>query len=69
MSITNTMNNESHSPVSQFTNHQLRQLRHAPTIEEKQELLIKFKTQQPQSQELQWQLEELHELLQQMMNS
>ena len=37
------MNNKSQSLLSQFSNHQLQQLRRAPTLEEKEQLIIKFK--------------------------
>jgi len=53
------MNNHSQSLLSQFSNHQLQQLRKAPTLEEKEQLIIRFKRENAQAQEFQRQLEEL----------
>ena len=39
------MNNQSQSPLSQFSKSQIRQLHRAPTVEEKAELIARFKAQ------------------------
>ena len=57
------MNNKSQSLLSQFSNHQLQQLRRAPTLEEKDRLITKFKQENAQAQEVQRQLLEVRELL------
>ena len=57
------MNNQSHSLLSQFSNHQLQQLRKAPTLEEKERLITKFKLENAQVQEVQRQLDEVRESL------
>ena len=55
------MNNQSQSLLSQFSNHQLQQLRRAPTLEEKDQLIIKFKQENAQAQGVQRQLDEVRE--------
>jgi len=57
------MNNQPESLLSQFSNHQLQQLRRAPTLEEKEKLIIKFKLENAQAQEVQRQLDEARESL------
>ena len=57
------MNNQSQSLLSQFSNHQLQQLRRAPTLEEKEQLITKFKLENAQAQEVQRQLDEMRENL------
>jgi len=57
------MNNHSQSLLSQFSNHQLQQLRKAPTLEEKEQLITKFKLENAQAQEAQRQLDEVRESL------
>ena len=49
------MNNysQSQSLLSQFSNHQLQQLRRAPTLEEKEQLITRFKQENAQAQEVQ----------------
>ena len=44
------MNNRSQSLLSQFSNQQLQQLRRAPTLEEKEQLIIKYKRENAQAQ-------------------
>ena len=63
------MNNQSQSLLSQFSNHQLQQLRKAPTLEEKEQLIIKFKRENAQAQEVQRQLDEVRESLEQVSRS
>ena len=46
------MNNQSQSLLSQFSNHQLQQLRRAGTLEEKEQLIIKFQQENAQAQEV-----------------
>ena len=58
------MNNQSQSLLSQFSNHQLQQLRRAATLEDKEQLIIKFKQENAQAQEVQRQLDEVRESLQ-----
>ena len=59
------MNNysQSQSLLSQFSNHQLQQLRRAPTLEEKDQLITRFKRENAQAQEVQRQLDEVRESL------
>ena len=57
------MNNHSQSLLSQFSNHQLQQLRRAPALEEKDQLITKFKQENAQAQEVQRQLDEVRESL------
>lgn len=57
------MNNQSQSLLSQFSNHQLQQLRKAPTLEEKDQLITRFKQENAQAQALQRQLDEVRESL------
>ena len=57
------MNNQSHSLLSQFSNHQLQLLRKAPTLEEKERLITRFKQENAQAQEVQRQLDEVRESL------
>ena len=57
------MNNQSQSLLSQFSNQQLQQLRRAPTLEEKDQLITKFKQENAQAQEVQRQLDEVRESL------
>ena len=57
------MNNESQALLSQFSNHQLQQLRRAPTLEEKEQLITKFKLENAQAQEVQRQLDEVRNSL------
>ena len=59
------MNNysQSQSLLSQFSNHQLQQLRKAPTLEEKEQLIIRFKQENEQAKEVQRQLDEVRESL------
>jgi len=57
------MNNESQSLLSQFSNHQLQQLRRAPTLEEKDQLITRFKQENAQAQEVQRQLDEVRKSL------
>ena len=57
------MNNQSQSLLSQFSNHQLQQLRRAPTLEEKDQLITRFKQENAQAQEVQRQLDEVRESL------
>ena len=57
------MNNQSQSLLSQFSNYQLQQLRRAPTLEEKDQLITKFKQENAQAQEVQRQLDEVRESL------
>ena len=57
------MNNQSQSLLSQFSNHQLQQLRKAPTLEEKEQLITRFKQENAQAQEVQRQLDEVRESL------
>ena len=59
------MNNysQSQSLLSQFSNHQLQQLRKAPTLEEKDQLITKFKLENAQAQEVQRQFDEVRESL------
>lgn len=59
------MNNysQSQSLLSQFSNHQLQQLRRAPTLEEKEQLITRFKKENAQAQEVQRQLDEVRESL------
>ena len=63
------MNNQSQSLLSQFSNHQLQQLRKAPTLEEKEQLIIKFKRENAQAQEVQRQLDEVRESLEKVSRS
>ena len=55
------MNNQSQSALSQFSNQQLQQLRQTPTLEEKDQLITKFKRENAQVQEVQRQLDEVRE--------
>ena len=57
------MNNQSHSLLSQFSNHQLQQLRRAGTLEEKEQLIIKFQQENAQAQEVQILLNQAKESL------
>ena len=50
------MNNQSQSLLSKISNHQLQQLRRAPTLEEKDQLITKFKQENAQAQEVQRQM-------------
>jgi len=58
------MNNQSQSLLSQFSNSQLQQLCRASTLEEKEQLIIRFKREnQEQVDEVQRGLEELRQQL------
>ena len=57
------MNKQSHSLLSQFSNHQLQQLRQAPKLKEKDQLITRFKHENAKVQEVQYQLEEVRESL------
>ena len=57
------MNNQSQSLLSQFSNHQLQQLRRAPTLEEKDQLITSFKQENAQAQEVQRQMDEVRKSL------
>ena len=59
----NQMNNQSQSLLSQFSNHQLQQLRRAPTLEDKDQLITRFKQENAEAQEVQRQLDEVRESL------
>jgi len=63
------MNNQSESLLSQFSNHQLQQLRKAPTLEEKDQLITRFKQENAQAQEVQRQVDEVRESLEQVNRS
>ena len=52
------MNNQSQSLLSQFSNHQIQQLRRAATLEEKDQLITQLKLENTQVQEVQRQLDE-----------
>ena len=57
------MNNQSQSLLSQFSNHQLQQLCQAQTLEEKDQLITRFKQENAQAQEVQRQLDEVRKKL------
>ena len=59
------MDNYTQSLLSQFSNHQLQQLRKAPTLEEKDQLITRFKQENAQAQEVQRQLDDVRESLEQ----
>ena len=55
------MNNQSQSLLFQFSNHQLQQIRRAPTLEEKDQLITRFKQENAEDQEVQQQSDEVRE--------
>ena len=57
------MNNQSQSLLSQFSNQQLEQLQRAPTLEEKDQLITRFKQENAQAQEVQRQMDEVRKSL------
>ena len=55
--------NQSQSLLSQYSNQLLQQLRRAPTLEEKDQLITRFKQENAQAQEVQRQMDEVRKSL------